>query len=70
MLYEIYTWDKLRELERERRARLPGRPVRSLALPMVAPVVRLTGRVLRSAGAGLEGWGDAETEKRCCEACG
>jgi hypothetical protein len=67
MLHEIYTWEKLRELERQRRARLPGRPAR----PAAAPLARLAGRLLSSAGAGLERWGkDRASAPECCETCG
>jgi hypothetical protein len=69
MMYEIYTWEKLRELERERRTRFPGRiPARSA--PRLAPIVRFTGRLLRRAGAGLEGWAEPAAQPRCCEQCG
>jgi hypothetical protein len=71
MFHEIYTWEKLRELERERRARLPGRVARPAAGPPGAPLVRFAGRFLSSAGAGLERWGkDRASAPECCETCG
>jgi hypothetical protein len=71
MLQELYTWEKLRELARQRRALAPGTPVHSrLANRPGAPLARLAGRLLRSAGAGLEGWAEPQPAGRdCCEAC-
>jgi len=71
MQHELYTWEKLRELEREARARKPGRP-RATGGPMLgAGLVRATGRLLRRLGAGLEGWGEPQSAPSgCCETCG
>jgi hypothetical protein len=70
MLQELYTWDKLRELERTRRARLPGRLARSKAAPPGARALRRAGRLLRNAGTGLERWAEPRGNDRpCCAAC-
>jgi hypothetical protein len=55
MWQHVYVWEKLRELERERPAvsHMPGKP----QTPRVAAgVVRMTGRLLRRLGEGLESW--------------
>jgi hypothetical protein len=71
MLYELYTWDKLRELERQRRARLPGRLARPQAPRPLTLLARALGRLLTRTGAGLEDWAQPEPPgRRCCEACG
>jgi hypothetical protein len=71
MLYERLTWEKMRELEAEARARTPGRYVRDRAGSLAATFVGLAGRLLRRFGAGLEDWSDRRPESRdCCEACG
>jgi hypothetical protein len=67
MLYEIYTRDKMRQLEREARARFPGkeaaRRVRSRG-----SFARAAGRMLSRLGTGLEEWAEARPD-RCCEIC-
>jgi DNA-binding HxlR family transcriptional regulator len=61
MWYELYTAEKLRELEEERLARrsrhprLPRRPRR----PPASSVLRRAGRALRRLGEGLDSWGAA-----------
>jgi hypothetical protein len=67
MLYELYTREKLRELERARRVRLPGRAAETAATRWA----RALGGLLRRLGVGLEGWGNpGRSEPECCEACG
>jgi hypothetical protein len=69
MLQELYTWEKMRELDRERRARLPGRKVAATARPS-RPLLRRTGRLLTRLGTGLENLGASPPSKaECCEAC-
>ena len=61
MWYELYTREKLRELEEERRARSsrqPGVPRR----PLAAPVLRRAGRALRRLGESLESWSGTHSE--------
>jgi hypothetical protein len=70
MLYEFYTWEKLRELERAGRARKPGKTPRRPA-PVIAVAALAAARLLRGLGAGLEGWAEPrESGRKCCEACG
>ncbi len=61
MWYELYTREKLRELEAERRARRSRHP-RAPGRPFVAPLLRRIGRALRRLGEGLESWGAARPE--------
>jgi hypothetical protein len=60
---DYYVREKLRELEREQLTRLSLRatagPHRA---PVISPVVRGTGRLLRRLGEGLESWGGHESE--------
>ncbi len=55
MWYELYTNEKLRELEAERRARA-GRHPQAPERPLAAPLLRRAGRTLRRLGEGLESW--------------
>jgi hypothetical protein len=55
MWYELYTNEKLRELEAERRARAGRRP-QAPERPLGAPLLRRAGRTLRRLGEGLESW--------------
>lgn len=55
MWQHVYVWEKLRELEAKRPAghQMPEKP----RTPRVAAgVVRMTGRLLRRMGEGLESW--------------
>ncbi len=61
MWYELYTREKLRELEEERRARRSRHPVPA-SEPFAAPLLRRAGRALRRLGEGLESWGSASPE--------
>ncbi len=71
MLYELYTWEKLRELERECRALLPGRTAVAGDTTLPARLARAVGGLLRRLGVELESWGDpAPADPECCEACG
>ncbi len=71
MLFELYTQEKLRELEGEARARRPGDPVAVARSTLAARLLRATGSLLRRLGAGLEDWGETDVPStRCCEACG
>jgi hypothetical protein len=70
MLYELYTQEKMRELESEARARTPDRMVPVTRLPFAARLLRFVGRRLRRLGAGLEDWGECPPATGCCEACG
>ena len=67
MLYEIYTQDKMRELEREARARFPGREAARRVRSGVS-FARAAGRLLSRLGTGLEEWAEARPD-RCCESC-
>jgi hypothetical protein len=58
MWYELYTREKLREFEAERRNRRSRHPVPDPA-PFAAPLLRRAGRTLRRLGEGLESWGAA-----------
>jgi hypothetical protein len=70
-VYELYTWEKLRGLDREARARTPDMNAVPNRTPAGASVARLAGRLLRRFGANLEDWGEARPAPRdCCEACG
>jgi hypothetical protein len=55
MWQHAYVWEKLRELEQERPARhhAPEKPKKSR---VAAGVMRVTGRLLRRMGEGLESW--------------
>jgi hypothetical protein len=55
MWQHVYVWEKLRELERERPANhhMPEKPKRTR---VAAGVMRMTGRLLRRMGEGLESW--------------
>jgi len=70
MLYELYTWEKMRELESEARARTPGRMAMVTRAGLAARLLRAVGRSLRRLGAGLEDWGESPSDTGCCEACG
>ncbi len=58
MWQHVYVWEKLRELEGERPAgrHVPEKPQKARA---AAGVMRVTGRLLRRMGEGLESWGAA-----------
>jgi hypothetical protein len=64
MWYELYTREKLREFEEERRDRRHRHPrlPRRRRLPPGAPLLRRAGRALRRLGEGLESWGAARPE--------
>jgi hypothetical protein len=71
LLYELYTWEKMRELESEARARTPGQSGRGRPAPTGASLARLAGRSLKRFGASLEDWAEAEPRpSECCEGCG
>jgi hypothetical protein len=71
MLYAPYTWEKLRELEREARARLPGGMAAQARPALAAQLRRAAGGLLRRFGAGLQNWGETPSPTAgCCEACG
>jgi len=71
MLYEPYTWEKLRELEREARARSPGGMAAQARPALAAQLLRAAGGLLRRLGAGLQNWGETPSPTAdCCEACG
>ena len=55
MWQHVYVWEKLRELEGERPAghQMPAKPPTARA---AAGVMRMTGRLLRRMGEGLETW--------------
>jgi len=55
MLTDLYVSEKLRKLEVERARRAPPRPP-STPSPVLGPLVRAAGKVLRRAGEGLESW--------------
>jgi len=61
MWHELYTREKLRELEEERRNRGSRHPLPSPA-PLAAPLLRRAGRALRRLGEGLESWGTSPRE--------
>ncbi len=61
MWFELYTREKLREFEEERRARHRVHPVPAPA-PLAAPLLRRAGRTLRRLGEGLEAWGAGRPE--------
>ena len=61
MWYELYTREKLRELEEERWARQSQHPAPA-PTPFAAPVLRRAGRALRRLGESLESWGAAHPE--------
>ncbi len=61
MWYELYTREKLCELEDERRSRRSRHPAPAPA-PLVAPLLRRLGRALRRLGEGLESWGAPRPE--------
>ena len=69
LLFELYTQEKMRELEAEARARLPGRPP-TASPTLAARILRVAGRLLRRLGSGLEDWGEPQPSTTCCEACG
>ena len=56
-----YVAEKLRNIEEERRGRLPPRPPER-PRPLLRPLVRLTGRKLRRLGEGLELWATASLQ--------
>jgi hypothetical protein len=66
-----YVSQKLRELDTERTAPLVRMRMAKAAAntrprkskPVLGPVLRATGRTLRRAGEGLEGWGSAEIDR-------
>jgi hypothetical protein len=70
MLYELYTHEKMRELESEARARTPDRLAVVTRPTLAARMLRAVGRLLRRLGAGLEDWGESPSASDCCEACG
>ena len=53
MLIDPYVTEKLRELDIELTRRAPPRPAPS---PVLGPLARAAGRVLRRMGEGLESW--------------
>jgi hypothetical protein len=66
MWQHVYVWEKLRELERERPARhhMPDKPQKARA---AAGVMRMTGRLLRRMGEGLESWAAPCQPEHCRE---
>ncbi len=64
MWLELYTAEKLRELEEERLGRRSRhlRQVPTRARPLAAPALRRVGRTLRRLGEGLEAWGAGRPE--------
>jgi len=70
MLYELYTREKMRELEGEARARLPGRMAPLTRPALAARLLRAAGGLLGRLGAGLEAWAEPQSPSAdCCEAC-
>lgn len=69
MWRDYYVNEKLRELEAERLGRIPVTPAEPKPRPSaplgtgLRPLVRLTGRVLRRTGEGLESWAAMQTEE-------
>jgi len=70
MLYELYTQEKMRQLEGEARARTPDRAAMLIRPGFAARVLRFAGRLLKRRGADLERWGESAPDIGCCEACG
>ncbi len=56
MWQHVYVWEKLRELDRERPASHHA-PEKRQKTRVAAGVMRMTGRLLRRMGEGLESWG-------------
>ena len=58
---DYYVREKLREFEQEQLGRLSIEAMPRRA-PVISPVVRGAGRILRRLGEGLESWGGHEPE--------
>jgi hypothetical protein len=63
MWQHIYVSEKLRELENEMARRVPEAP-RADEKPLLRPMARRAGEVLRRIGEGLEMWGGASPARR------
>lgn len=62
MWYELYTAQKLRELEDERLARRSRHPRLPGPEPLPRPLLRRAGRALRRLGEAMESWGASRPE--------
>ena len=60
----LYTIEKLQELERERLAKTPHfEPPKKSRKPVFGPLATGAGRAIRRVGEGLESWGGAPAPK-------
>jgi hypothetical protein len=59
---DYYVREKLRELERHQLTHLSLQARPDARAPVISPVVRGTGRLLRRLGEGLESWAGHEPE--------
>ncbi len=60
---DLYVREKLRAFEQEQLTHVVVRPLRGANRPpVISPVARGTGRLLRRLGEGLESWGGHEPE--------
>jgi hypothetical protein len=66
MWQQVYVWEKLRELERERPAgdEMPEKPKKAR---VAAGIMRMTGRLLCRIGEGLECWAAPAQPEQCLE---
>ncbi len=59
---DYYVREKLREFEQQQLTHLSLQAPDSARAPVISPVVRGAGRLLRRLGEGLEAWAGHETE--------
>lgn len=60
--HELYTRERLRDLDYERLMLLSERPAARRRAPVIGPAIRRTGRMLKRLGEGLEMWATREPE--------